>query len=118
MTCFCQKDNRTHQEITSKITDDIIHASSLGKTARNLEGRRIAYRLKASTLSNALLNFSEYFKVVQAERNSLWGILLLIRLPNGRGAHVPLNELTSAAQDRIHSKVVELLEGLPYPDAA
>jgi hypothetical protein len=96
----------------------ITFASRLGKTALNQTGRRLAYEVKGAKLSNGLLHFGEYFKVVAAEHDPRFGILLLIRLPDGRGAHIPLPNLSADAQRRIHRRVVEILEGGSLPLAA
>lgn len=109
---------RTHRQMAMNIAADIAHASRLGKTAITPIGRRLAYEVKAKKISTALVKFREFFKVAGANRDAKFGVLLLVRLPNGIGAHVPMNLLTVEAQALVHSSVVSLIEGSSYPVAA
>jgi hypothetical protein len=107
---MCQK-QRMHQQLALHLADTISLASRLGKTACNHKSRQLAYQVKGMKLSTALLRFGEYFKVIKAERNDHLGALLLVRLPNGRGVHIPMTALTPSAQRLVHTAVVNLLEG-------
>jgi hypothetical protein len=97
--------------MAQSLATDVARASRLGKIALTFAGRRLAYEVKAKKLSTGLLKFRESFKVVSAARDLQFGILLLIRLPNGGGAHIPMNSLTAEAQKSVHSSVVKLIEG-------
>lgn len=114
---MCHK-RSTHRLMAMELAQAISFASKLGKTALNQAGRRLAYEVKGVKLSTGLLHFGEYFKVVDAERDTRFGVLLLVRLPDGRGAHIPLPHLSADAQRRIHQRVVEILEGGHLPLAA
>jgi hypothetical protein len=114
---MCQ-DIRTHRQMALNIAADIVHASRLGKSSVNASGRRSAYVVKARRLSTGLVKFPDYFKVAFAERDAHFGILLLVRLPNGIGAHVPMSWLSAEAQSLVHSSVVSLIEGNKYSVAA
>jgi hypothetical protein len=100
-----------HRRLALRLADSISLASRLGKIALNDEGRQLAYRIKGLKLSNGILNFGEYFKIISAERNPHHGLLLLVRLPNRRGVHIPMTSLTPDAQRLAHATVVNLLEG-------
>jgi hypothetical protein len=114
---MCRKKS-SHRQLALTLADTISVASRLGKIARNAVGRRLAYKVKGTKISHALLNFGEYFKVVGAERNPHLGLLLLVRLPTGRGAHIPMMALSPAAQGLVHATVVNLLEGGKCAEAA
>lgn len=57
--------------------------------------------LKARKLSTAMLDFAEYFHLLRVERHPNYDVLLLVALPNGHSAHVPLWALTEEAQTRL-----------------
>lgn len=87
----------------------IRQASWLGKRAANARSRALAYAVKGQKLSTALLSFAEHFRLLQAEHHSHYGVLLLIGLPTGYRAHVPLDALTPQAQARVRWRVNALL---------
>ena len=73
-----QRDERIHRKMAKRLAADIVLASHLGKTA--VRGRELAYQKKAQKLSIALLKFAQFFKLVAAERNPAFGVLLSIKL--------------------------------------
>lgn len=117
MSCLINENHFIHQRMARKLAEDILFASHLGKTAQ--KGREIAYRLKAEKLSIALLKFGQFFKVLAAERHPQFGVLLSVRMKATRQRiHIPLPNLSAAAQAHIHDTVVELLRERIYLRAA
>jgi len=84
--------------------------ASCGKHALNAQSRALAYAVKSQRISTALEHFEEFFKVSLAERNPRHGILILVHLPDGRGAHIPLASLTAAAQARLCGLVMAMID--------
>ena len=98
------------KDIALNLARAIRAASWLGKHALNAQSRALAYAVKSQRISTALEHFEEFFKVSLAERNPRHGILILVHLPDGRGAHIPLASLTAAAQARLCGLVMAMID--------
>lgn len=105
------EDDPIVERIAIRLSNDIRVASFLGKHAKHERGRRRAYQVKHLKISTALLRFSKFFRIVEAARDPRWGVLVLVRLPDGSGAHAPFSYLTTEAQLLFHPVVASFIEG-------
>jgi len=94
------------EETALSVSSSIRKASWLGKDVCNAAGRRLAYRAKSEKISNALLRFPEFFRVINLERTERHGLMVLVRLADGYGVHAPVSKLSSEARKAALNEVL------------
>jgi hypothetical protein len=77
-----------------------------------LEATAACYQVKDAISSLALLHHPEYFEIYEATFHPRLGILVSIRMPNGREVHAVFFRLSSLVQQRYFELVYRLLKDL------
>jgi hypothetical protein len=87
------RDRDERRKLAKSLADRMRSANRIAKIARTAAGRGAAYKVKTNLVVNALERFSELFRIESWEHHHLLGPVLLVRIPDGGGVHIPLTAI-------------------------